>query len=129
MPFDVRGHLIAVLLRRKFGGAKHRAQRSSEQSTFPLYIEVDQIYNLACPASPIRYRHDPVQTTKTSVHGAINMLGLAKHLRAEDPPGINLGSLWRSERPGLGVSNSLIQLPARYGVRVPLLGSSRCSTL
>jgi UDP-glucuronate decarboxylase len=51
--------------------------------TFPLYIEVDQIYNLACPASPIHYRHDPVQTTKTSVHGAINMLGLAKRLRAK----------------------------------------------
>jgi UDP-glucuronate decarboxylase len=43
--------------------------------TFPLYVEVDQIYNLACPASPIHYQHDPVQTTKTSVHGAINMLG------------------------------------------------------
>jgi UDP-glucuronate decarboxylase len=51
--------------------------------TFPLYIEVDQIYNLACPASPIHYQHDPVQTTKTSVHGAINMLGLAKRLRAK----------------------------------------------
>ena len=50
--------------------------------TFPLYVEVDEIYNLACPASPIHYRHDPVQTTKTSVHGAINMLGLAKRLRA-----------------------------------------------
>lgn len=50
--------------------------------TFPLYIEVDQIYNLACPASPIHYQYDPVQTTKTSVHGAINMLGLAKRLRA-----------------------------------------------
>jgi UDP-glucuronate decarboxylase len=50
--------------------------------TFPLYIEVKQIYNLACPASPIHYQHDPVQTTKTSVHGAINMLGLAKRLRA-----------------------------------------------
>ncbi len=49
--------------------------------TFPLYIEVDQIYNLACPASPIHYQFDPVQTTKTSVHGAINMLGLAKRLR------------------------------------------------
>jgi UDP-glucuronate decarboxylase len=49
--------------------------------TFPLYIEVDQIYNLACPASPIHYQHDPVQTTKTSVHGAINMLGLAKRLK------------------------------------------------
>ena len=50
--------------------------------TFPLYIEADQIYNLACPASPIHYQRDPVQTTKTSVHGAINMLGLAKRLRA-----------------------------------------------
>ena len=50
--------------------------------TFPLYLEVDQIYNLACPASPIHYQRDPVQTTKTSVHGAINMLGLAKRLRA-----------------------------------------------
>jgi UDP-glucuronate decarboxylase len=50
--------------------------------TFPLYIEVDQIYNLACPASPVHYQHDPVQTTKTSVHGAINMLGLAKRLGA-----------------------------------------------
>jgi UDP-glucuronate decarboxylase len=50
--------------------------------TFPLYIEVQQIYNLACPASPLQYQHDPVQTTKTSVHGAINMLGLAKRLHA-----------------------------------------------
>ncbi len=51
--------------------------------TFPLYIEVDEIYNLACPASPIHYQHDPVQTTKTSVHGAINMLGLAKRLNCK----------------------------------------------
>lgn len=51
--------------------------------TFPLYVEVDEIYNLACPASPIHYQHDPVQTTKTSVAGAINMLGLAKRLRAK----------------------------------------------
>jgi UDP-glucuronate decarboxylase len=50
--------------------------------TFPLYLEVDQIYNLACPASPMHYQHDPVQTIKTSVHGAINMLGLAKRVRA-----------------------------------------------
>ena len=50
--------------------------------TFPLYVEVDEIYNLACPASPVHYQHDPVQTTKTSVHGAINMLGLAKRLNA-----------------------------------------------
>ncbi|WP_271078019.1 UDP-glucuronic acid decarboxylase family protein [Aurantiacibacter sp. MUD61] len=51
--------------------------------TFPLYVEVDEIYNLACPASPIHYQHDPVATTKTSVHGAINMLGLAKRLGAK----------------------------------------------
>ena len=51
--------------------------------TFPLYVEVDEIYNLACPASPIHYRRDPVQTTKTSVHGAINMLGLAKRVKAK----------------------------------------------
>jgi UDP-glucuronate decarboxylase len=50
--------------------------------TFPLYVEVDEIFNLACPASPIHYQHDPVQTLKTSVHGAINMLGLAKRLKA-----------------------------------------------
>jgi len=50
--------------------------------TWPLYVEVDQIYNLACPASPVHYQFDPVQTTKTSVHGAINMLGLAKRLKA-----------------------------------------------
>ncbi len=51
--------------------------------TFPLYVEVDEIYNLACPASPIHYQYDPVQTTKTSVHGAINMLGLAKRIKAK----------------------------------------------
>ncbi len=51
--------------------------------TFPLYLEIDEIYNLACPASPIHYQYDPVQTTKTSVHGAINMLGLAKRLNAK----------------------------------------------
>jgi UDP-glucuronate decarboxylase len=51
--------------------------------TFPLYLEVDEIYNLACPASPVHYQFDPVQTTKTSVHGAINMLGLAKRVKAK----------------------------------------------
>ena len=51
--------------------------------TFPLYVEVDEIYNMACPASPVHYQFDPVQTTKTSVHGAINMLGLAKRVRAK----------------------------------------------
>jgi len=67
------GHLLD---NKKFEMVRHDV-------TFPLYIEVDQIYNLACPASPIHYQHDPVQTTKTSVHGAINMLGLAKRLRAK----------------------------------------------
>ena len=51
--------------------------------TFPLFVEVDEIYNLACPASPVHYQHDPIQTTKTSVHGAINMLGLAKRVKAK----------------------------------------------
>ena len=51
--------------------------------TFPLYVEVNEIYNLACPASPVHHQHDPVQTTKTSVHGAINMLGLAKRTRSK----------------------------------------------
>ncbi len=60
----------------------HNFELMRHDVTFPLYIEVDQIYNLACPASPIHYQWDPVQTTKTSVHGAINMLGLAKRVRA-----------------------------------------------
>ena len=63
--------------------------------TFPLFVEVDEIYNLACPASPIHYQHDPVQTTKTSVHGAINMLGLAKRCTAQDPAGLDQRSLRR----------------------------------
>ena len=62
--------------------ANPRFELQRHDVTFPLYVEVKQIYNLACPASPIHYQHDPVQTTKTSVHGAINMLGLAKRLRA-----------------------------------------------
>jgi UDP-glucuronate decarboxylase len=66
--------------------ASHLAHPSFEllrhDVTFPLYVEVDEIYNLACPASPIHYQNDPVQTTKTSVHGAINMLGLAKRVKA-----------------------------------------------
>ena len=75
-----------------FTGTKQNIERLIEHPrfesmrhdvTFPLYVEVDQIYNLACPASPINYQHDPVQTTKTSVNGAINMLGLAKRLRAK----------------------------------------------
>ena len=70
-----RRNIDGVLGHRRFELIRHDV-------TFPLYVEVDQIYNLACPASPIHYQHDPVQTTKTSVHGAINMLGLAKRLRA-----------------------------------------------
>src|SRR5262249_35419787 len=58
----------------------HRFEFLRHDITIPLYVETSQIYNLACPASPIHYQHDPVQTTKTSVHGAINVLGLAKRL-------------------------------------------------
>jgi len=74
-----------------FSGAKDNVAHLLDNSqfelmrhdvTFPLYVEVDQIYNLACPASPVHYQFDPVQTTKTSVHGAINMLGLAKRVKA-----------------------------------------------
>ncbi len=65
--------------------------------TFPLYVEVDRIFNLACPASPVHYQFDPVQTTKTSVHGAINMLGLAKRVRGAHPPGVDLRGV---RRPG-----------------------------
>jgi UDP-glucuronate decarboxylase len=60
-----------------------RFELARHDVTFPLYVEVDEIFNLACPASPIHYQNDPVQTTKTSVHGAINMLGLAKRLKAK----------------------------------------------
>ena len=70
-----RGNLAHLLKHERFELMRHDV-------TFPLYVEVDQIYNLACPASPIHYQFDPVQTTKTSVHGAINMLGLAKRLKA-----------------------------------------------
>jgi UDP-glucuronate decarboxylase len=59
-----------------------RFELARHDVTFPLYVETDQIFNFACPASPVHYQHDPVQTTKTSVHGAINMLGLAKRLKA-----------------------------------------------
>src|SRR2546425_6760304 len=83
---------IVICVDNFFTGAKrnidhlldhHHFELMRHDVTFPLYIEVDQIYNLACPASPIHYQHDPVQTTKTSVHGAINMLGLAKRVKAK----------------------------------------------
>ena len=61
----------------------HHFELMRHDVTFPLYVEVDQVYNMACPASPIHYQYDPVQTTKTSVHGAINMLGLAKRVNAQ----------------------------------------------
>ncbi|WP_237212591.1 UDP-glucuronic acid decarboxylase family protein [Ruegeria lacuscaerulensis] len=70
-----RGNLRHLLSNPRFEVMRHDV-------TFPLYVEVDEIYNLACPASPFHYQHDPVQTTKTAVHGAINMLGLAKRLGA-----------------------------------------------
>jgi UDP-glucuronate decarboxylase len=74
--FTGRNNNIAHLLDHK------RFEFIRHDVTFPLYVEVDKIYNLACPASPIHYQYDPVQTTKTSVHGAINMLGLAKRVNA-----------------------------------------------
>jgi UDP-glucuronate decarboxylase len=84
-----RGHDV-ICLDNFFTGAKRNIEHLigkphfellRHDVTFPLYVEVDKIYNLACPASPVHYQHDPVATTKTSVHGAINMLGLAKRLR------------------------------------------------
>ena len=74
--FTGRRHNVAHLM----GGPKFELMR--HDVTFPLYVETDEIYNLACPASPVHYQFDPVQTTKTSVHGAINMLGLAKRTKA-----------------------------------------------
>jgi UDP-glucuronate decarboxylase len=71
-----RENIFSLLDNKRFELMRHDV-------TFPLYVEVDEIFNLACPASPIHYQHDPVQTTKTSVHGAINMLGLAKRLGAK----------------------------------------------
>ena len=71
-----KDNILALMDNNRFEVLRHDV-------TFPLYIEVDEIYNLACPASPIHYQHDPVQTTKTSVHGAINMLGLAKRVKAK----------------------------------------------
>jgi UDP-glucuronate decarboxylase len=85
------GHEV-VCVDNFFTGTRHNVQPLFANSRFelirhdvcfPLYVEVDEIYNLACPASPIHYQHDPVQTTKTSVHGAINMLGLAKRVKAK----------------------------------------------
>src|SRR6476620_4096702 len=70
-----RGNVEHLLGQQRFELMRHDV-------TFPLYVEVDHIYNLACPASPVHYQHDPVQTTQTSVHGAINMLGLAKRTKA-----------------------------------------------
>ena len=73
--FSSTRHNIAHLL------DNHRMELLRHDVTFPLYVEVDEIFNLACPASPVHYQFDPVQTTKTSVIGAINMLGLAKRLK------------------------------------------------
>ena len=97
----IGSHLCEKLLARKeevlcvdngYTGSKQNVARLANSPnfefirhdvTFPLYLEVDAIYNLACPASPVHYQRDPVQTTKTSVHGAINMLGLAKRTKAK----------------------------------------------
>ena len=82
-----RGHIAHLLSNPLFEMLRH-------DICFPLYVEVDEIYNLACPASPIHYQFDPVQTTKTSVHGAINMLGLAKRVEVVSPH-TNQRNAWR----------------------------------
>ena len=85
--------------------------------TFPLYVEVQQIFNLACPASPVHYQFDPVQTTKVSVHGAINMLGLAKRVKAKILQASTFGGLWRSQRS----SSARKLLGQRQSYRPPFL--------
>src|ERR1700756_5723219 len=97
LGFPLFGRLIAehaqvICLDNFFTGARRNVESLLDHKnfelirhdvTFPLYVEVDEIYNLACPASPVHYQYDPVQTIKTSVHGAINMLGLAKRVKAK----------------------------------------------
>jgi len=87
-----RANISHLLLNPRFEVLRHDV-------TFPLYVEVDQIYNLACPASPVHYQHDPVQTTKTSVHGAINMLGLANRPGAKILPASTSQLFSAPERP------------------------------
>jgi UDP-glucuronate decarboxylase len=85
--------------------------------TFPLYVEVDEIYNLACPPSPIYYQHDPVQITTTSVHGAINMLGLAKRLGAK---------ILRASTSGVYGDPEIHPQPASYLGKVNTIGPQSC---
>lgn len=85
--------------------------------TFPLFVEVDEIYNLACPASPIHYQHDPVQTTKTSVHGAINMLGLAKRTKAR---------IFQASTSEVYGDPEIHPQPERYWGRVNPIGPRSC---
>jgi UDP-glucuronate decarboxylase len=85
--------------------------------TFPLYVEIDQIFNLACPASPVHYQYDPVQTTKTSVHGAINMLGLAKRVRAR---------ILQASTSEVYGDPEIHPQPERYWGRVNPVGSRSC---
>ena len=102
----VRGGARVICLDNFFTGAHHNLDGQDHKTfelmrhdvTFPLFVEVDQIYNMACPASPIHYQYDPVQTTKTSVHGAINMLG-SPSACARKSSGLDLGGLWRSGAP------------------------------
>ena len=90
--FSSTRHNVAHLL----GNPRFELMR--HDITFPLYVEVDEIFNLACPASPVHYQFDPVQTTKTSVIGAINMLGLAKRLKVKSSSGLDVRGLRRSRR-------------------------------
>ena len=91
--FSSSRHNVAHLLDNK------RMELMRHDVTHPLFVEVDEIFNLACPASPVHYQFDPTQTTKTSVIGAINMLGLAKRLKIKISPGVDVRSLRRPKYP------------------------------
>ena len=95
----------------------HRFELMRHDVTFPLYVEVDEIYNLACPASPVHYQYDPVQTTKTSVHGAINMLGLAKRVR---------GRIFQASTSEVYGDPELHPQPEHYWGRVNPIGPRSC---
>src|SRR5437588_4890336 len=108
---SARRNIEHLLDRRNFELIRHDV-------TFPLYVEVDEIYNLACPASPIHYQRNPVQTTKTSVHGAINMLGLAKRVKAK---------ILQASTSEVYGDPSVPPQTAAYGGNVDMMGPPRCS--
>src|SRR6202167_4487273 len=119
------GHEV-VCVDNLFTGTKRNIEHLHSQSrfelmrhdvTFPLYVEVDEIYNLACPASPVHYQLDPVQTTKTSVHGAINVLGLAKRVKAR---------VFQASTSEVYGDPEAHPQPEQYGGRVHPVGARSC---